>query len=475
MNIRTKLILRFSVIVATILIAFCLSVYLLSENYRREEFFSRLESRALTTARLYVTVQEVDEKLLRIIDKNSIHALFEEKVLIFDPTDKLVYSSLDDLEVGHTPELLHQIRQKRKMEYAEGEIEHIGIVYVGEQGEFVVISSAFDRYGRSKLQNLRNVLLAGLLVGILIIVISGAIFARQVLQPLARINEEISSIGGGNLSRRIDEGNRRDEIAQLAMNFNEMLRRLESAFEVQQQFVSSASHELRNPLAAITSQLQLMLEKRRTSEEYETSLQSLLEDTQTLVALTNGLLMLAQSNIEKQRFQFLPIRIDETLFATQNELSKAQPEYHFLFEYDAMPEDESSLIVVGNEHLLKTAFINLMDNACKFSDDKTVRIHLGLNGHFASISFSDNGVGIPLEEQEMIFSPFFRGQHITSAVRGHGIGLSLCRRIIHLHNGDILLHSAPGKGSQFVVYLPIFLNSSVQLTENQLIKKNFFR
>lgn len=456
MNIRARLTLRFSVIVATILVAFCLSVYLLSEDYRREEFFSRLESRALTTARLYVTVQEVDEKLLRIIDKNSIHALFEEKVLIFNPQNLLVYSSLDDLQVDYSPEMLNEIRQKRKVEYADGKIEHVALVYEGEQGEFLIISSAFDRYGRSKLQNLRNVLLIGLFVGLLIIVISGVVFAGQVLQPLARMNEEISSISEGNLSRRISEGNRHDEIARLAMNFNDMLHRLEAAFEVQQQFVSSASHELRNPLAAITGQLQMMLEKERTPQEYEQSLRSLLEDARTLVELTNGLLMLAQSNIEKQRFHFRPLRVDEVLFAAQNELSKAQPHYHFLFEYDTVPEDESLLTVLGNDHLLKTAFINLMDNACKFSSDHTVRIRLGINGRAASISFADRGLGIPSEEQEMVFTPFFRGQHATSGVRGHGIGLPLCRRIVRLHNGDVQLHSAPGKGSRFVVSLPLF-------------------
>src|SRR5262245_33453556 len=127
MNIRTKLTLRFTVIVATIQLGFSLAIYFLSADYRKEEFFNRLESRAITTARLYVTVKEVDEKLLRIIDKNSIHALFEEKVLVFDPTDKLVYSSLDDLEVEHSPELIHRIRQQGKMEYTQDEIEHLGI------------------------------------------------------------------------------------------------------------------------------------------------------------------------------------------------------------------------------------------------------------------------------------------------------------------------------------------------------------
>ncbi|MEO6760644.1 MAG: ATP-binding protein [Saprospiraceae bacterium] len=454
MNIRTKLTLRFTAIVATILIAFSLAVYFLSANHRREEFYARLESRAITTARLFVTVQEVDEKLLRIIDKNSIHAMFQEKVLIFDPGNKLIYSSLDDLEVEYSPELLQEIRQKKQIESTVGEIEQIGIVYTAEQGDFVVISSAFDRYGRSKLQNLRNVLLTGLLIGILIIVLAGAAFASQMLHPLARMNAEISTISVGNLGQRIDEGNQHDEIAQLAMNFNAMLLRLEAAFEVQQQFVSNASHEMRNPLAAITSQLQLILDKKRSPEEYEAVMKSLLDDTQGLVELTNGLLTLAQSGIEKQRFQLNPVRVDEALFAAQSELGRAQPDYHFLLEYETFPEEESQLTIVGNEQLLKTAFLNLMDNACKFSADHTVRIRVAAQNKSIHITFSDQGIGIPAEEQEMIFNPFYRSRKVLSAVKGHGIGLSLCRRILHLHNGHIRVHSAPGRGSRFEVELP---------------------
>lgn len=456
MNLRIKLTLRFTAMVATMLLAFSVAVYLLSADYRREEFFNRLESRAITTARLYVTVNEVDVNLLRIIDKNSIHALFEEKVLVFDPADKLVYSSLDDLKVEYSPELLRQIRQNRKMEYTRDNIEHLGIVYTSGHNEFVVISSAFDRYGLSKLRNLRNVLLAGFFIGCLIIVLTGALFAGQVLRPLARMNAEISSISAGNLSLRIDEGSRRDEIARLAMNFNDMLRRLESAFEMQRQFVSNASHEMRNPLAAITSQLQLVLSKKRTPEEYQQSLQSLLDDTQTLVELTNGLLTLAQSVIEKHRFMFSSIRVDETLFAAQNELAKTHAEYRFLIEYETSPDDESQLIIAGNEHLLKTAFLNFMDNACKFSDDRTVRIRFNANHRTMDISFSDNGTGIPPEEQELIFNPFYRGSNVRSSVKGYGIGLSLCRSIVHLHNGNITIRSEPGKGSLFQVSFPLY-------------------
>lgn len=454
MNIRSKLTLLFTVIVATILTAFSVAVYSLSEDYRREEFFTRLENRGITTARLLVSVKEVDQNLMRIIDKNSIYALFHEKVLIFDERDSLIYSSLDDLEPGYTPELLQEIRKKRNIEYSVGDIEHVGLLYTTEKGDYVILSSAFDRYGRSKLRNLRNVLVVGLLVGSMLIIVSGYVFAGQTLQPLAKINEEISQVGENNLHFRLDEGNGRDEIAQLSKNFNNMLKRLELAFEMQQQFVSSASHELRNPLAAITGQLQMVLEKKRQTEEYERALRSLLEDTQTLVALTNGLLLLAQSNVQKQRLLFTQIRVDELLFAAQKELSKSQPNYHFQFEYGTFPDDEAAFSIHANEHLLKTAFINLMDNACKFSPDQLVQVRVDADTNFVQISFTNSGPGIPPDEQAMIFTPFYRGRYSTSNVPGYGIGLALCKRIVQLHQGNIELYSEKNKGTHFTAKLP---------------------
>lgn len=453
MNIQFKLTLWFTGIVATILTIFSAAIYISSDTYRREEFYTRLESRALTTARLLVVVNEVDMNLLRIIDRNSIHALYDEKVLVFDPRDSLVYNSLDDLEIAHSPELIRQVREKGGIQYTQEGIENVGITYKSNQGDYVIFSSAVDRYGRSKLQNLRNVLWTGLAIGIMLTALTGLLFARVVLRPISNMNAEISKINAGNLGQRIDEGNQRDEIAKLAMNFNNMLARLKAAFGIQQQFVSNASHELRTPLAAMSTQLQLMLEKKDLPADYQISLQSLLDDTRTLAALANALLTLAQSDLEKQQLKQGPVRVDETLFAAQNDLLKAHPDYQFTIEYETFPEDESQLLITGSEQLLKTAFLNFMDNACKFSEDHTVDISLGISDTAVRITFKDRGIGILPEEQERVFQAFYRGNNTGGFPKGYGIGLSLCQRIVRLHNGTISLKSTPGQGSCFEVTL----------------------
>lgn len=417
---------------------------------------TRLESRAITTGRLLVTVQEVDKNLLRIIDRNTIYALPREKVLVFDRHNNLIYSSLEDLQGMHTLEMLNEIRQKKIIRGTIGDMEQVGVLYREGADDYVIIAVAYDRFGKSKLRNLRTVLLSGLIVGIIIIILAGRWYAAQALVPLSRLNAEISTISAGSLDKRADEGNQKDEIAQLAINFNLMLERLEKAFEMQNSFVSNASHELRTPLATMRSQIQVTLAKERTVEDYKTLLQSLQEDINSFSELTNGLLTLARSGMDKQKLQFTTFRIDEVLFLAQEELARQHRNYQFQMDYDHLPENDRDLIVFGNEQLIATALLNFMDNACKFSKNKTAMISMACKGKMVEIRFKDSGIGVPEKEKEKIFSPFYRAGNAKSFARGHGIGLSLCKRIMELHGGRVSLISNPDEGSIFTATLPIY-------------------
>lgn len=456
MNIRAKLTLRFSFIVASILLFFSVAIYLISSEYRKEEFYDRLESRATTTARLLVSVDEVDMNLLQIIDKNSVPTLPQEQICIYNQNNQLLYCSTEGDSIRLTDHAFKHVKKLGTYRFRYLELERVGFMYKGKGGEqFVVVASGHDRYGRRKLKNLSTVLIIGLLFGIGIIVGAGRLFAGQVLQPLSKMNQQVSMISAGNLDRRIDEGNQTDEIAQLAMNFNRMLQRIETAFEVQQGFVSNASHELRTPLAAMRSQLQVILEKERTTAEYKQVLQSLLEDTNNFSKLTKGLLLLAQSGVDTLRRSFTTLRVDEVLFMAWEELAKLQPAYQFHIAYESIPDNEADLTVNGNEQLLSTAFINIMDNACKFSEERSVNVSLSNKGGFLELYFQDNGIGISEDDLPKIFTPFYRAENGRNMAKGHGIGLSLCQKIVQLHGGKIIVHSAPGIGSSFLLKLPL--------------------
>ncbi|GAB2776126.1 HAMP domain-containing sensor histidine kinase [Rhabdobacter roseus] len=449
MKIKNWIALQFSLIVASILIIFSVVVYTISANYRQEEFYDRLQNKARTTCRLLVKVKEVDKNLLKIIDQNTLTALIDEKVLVFNQQNELIYSSVDDKQITFRPSLLEEIRQKKELEITEGTNEVVGLLYEEGREPLVVLASAYDKFGQSKLRNLRSTLSWGLVVGIGLTVALGIYFAGHALKPIALINEQVSTITARNLQQRLDEGNRRDEIAQLAINFNHVLLRLQQAFEQQRSFVSHASHELRTPLAALKLEVQLGQQYVESDPELNEIFQNLTSDTDRLINITNSLLFLARSfeNIAQMTTQ--RVRIDDLVFAAKDELLATHPtDYQVQIEFDKIPEDETYTIMMGNEELLKRVFLNLMDNACKYSPNHTAYVRIDADEEFCSVQVTDQGIGIALEELPHIFAPFYRASNAT-LFSGYGIGLSICQRIVEIHEGTLNVTSQKGQGSTF--------------------------
>lgn len=453
MTIRTRLTWQFTIIVATILLLFYLSVYFFYADFRRDEYYTRLTNKALTAARLLIEVHEIDHDLLKIIDRNSYNALHDERIYIFDRKNSLVYSSADDLAQEISSELLQEIREEKRVEYTKNFHETLGLAYQEKGSDFVIIASAFDIYGRRKLINLRFVLIAGCSVSLIAAYFAGRLFSGQALAPIIDINKQVGEIGAENLHKRVEEGNGQDEIAQLAINFNQMLDRIAASFELQKNFVHNASHELRTPLAAIISQVQVSLVKERSSQEYKNLLQSVLEDAENLKRLSNNLLDLAMAERDKLVVVKGPVRIDEVIFSARNEVIRLVPQQIIDFEFSEIPEKEDCLMVSGHEGMLKTLFINLLENACKFSSNERVIISLSFDEENLMVSVTDQGPGISSEDTENIFLPFFRSESARMH-KGHGLGLSICRKIVSLHQGQIASYSGTGKGCTFTVSLP---------------------
>ncbi|MFC5411872.1 sensor histidine kinase [Larkinella bovis] len=452
MKIRNRIALQFSLIVASILLTFSLLIYFTTAAYSRDDFYERLKKKARTTARFLIQVKEVDQNLLKIIDRNTLTALYDEKVLVFDEQNRLIYASVDDHIIHYQRSLLNDVRESREVETWSDENQLAGILYEEGGRRLVVLASAYDQVGRSKQRNLRVTLVWGLIGGIGLTVGLGIFFAGQSLRPIDEINTQISTITARNLRQRLDEGDRRDEIDQLAVNFNAVLGRLEQAFEQQRSFVSHASHELRTPLASLKSEIQLGLRRQLDAGEYETILTNLHSDADRLIALTNSLLFLARTIENISQMPLEPVQMEEVVLLARDELLSAKPHYRIEFDYDNLPNSETETTVSGNEELLKRVLQNLMDNACKYSPDHTARVRIGTNEQFCRVSVHDNGVGIKPEEVELIFEPFYRTANAVG-YEGFGIGLSICQRILELHQGQITVQSQPGEGSVFTMQI----------------------
>jgi signal transduction histidine kinase len=453
MNIRSKLIILFVSIVAVISIGTSAAIYFFSSDYRQDDFYRRMENKGRITARLLIEVDEVNEDVLKRIEKDNPINLANEKIVIYDFKDSILYTSDDERELQIPKDLLDQVRLDEQVRFTQKNYEGIGFLYTGPYDRFVVIVAATDIYGLNKLKNLRTILLIVFGASIIIFFISATFYVGNVLKPISKVVQEVDDISATSLHRRVDEGNGTDEISRLAQTFNSMLARLETAFTTQKQFIANASHEIRNPLTALLGQIDVCLMAARTSGEYENVLRSLREDITNLKTVSNRLLLLAQASLESEK-QFSLHRCDQILWEAKSDLSKMNPDYNVLIELAPEIDDERSLSVMGDEQLLKGAFINIMDNACKYSSNHSVNVHLSHTSEHIVIKFQDEGIGISLADKTHIFEPFYRGNNVNTT-KGNGIGLSLVYRIIKSHSGHISIDSTIGKGTLVTVSLPL--------------------
>ncbi|MBU0490119.1 MAG: HAMP domain-containing histidine kinase [Bacteroidetes bacterium] len=454
MNIRTKLSIQFTLIVATLLAVFSISVYYFSGVYRKNDFYDRLQSRAKTTAKLLLDVEEVDAALMKIIDQNSF-MLFSERVIIYAENGNLKYCSDEFFDPGIKipPKLVREIKGNGLLEFEEGKRECVGVLYESNGNNFILFASAFDKFGLAKLNNLKWVLIIGFFIALPVTILSSLFYTKRALNPIKKIVSQADSISGSNLSLRLEEGKGKDELAQLAATFNKMLTRIETAFAMQKSFVSNASHELRTPLTAISGEIEVCLRKSRENEEYQKTLSSIQEEIHDLSHLTNGLLTLSSTSGDFFHGPVTKIRIDELIITIREEMLRINPSFIVLINFENEPESETDMSIMGNDPLLRIAFSNIVDNACKYSPNRQVKIIIRFSKGRINITFSDEGIGISPADIHRIFDPFYRSNSV-SGISGHGIGLSLVRNIIRLHSGEINVRSEPEIGTSVIVIFP---------------------
>lgn len=453
MKIRLKLTLLFSALFAALLLVFAVSIYISNARDREEQYYKRLRQQAVTKADLLLGAK-VQPGVLQLIYKNSLNSLPQEEVAVYDTAFHLLYHDAVYIDrVKETRGMIDTIVQQHEIRFYVGDLQAIGFLYSFNGKDYVITAAAKDIDGLARLHDLRIALIIGFLVAILLTLLAGGLFSRKALQPVSRIVDKVEEISASRLDLRITEAKGKDEIAELASTFNRMLDRLENSFEAQKQFVSHISHEVRTPMASIIGELEIAAKKRRTYEEYEELNARLLIDARRIVRLASGLLDLARASYDKAEIAFRPVRLDELLVDTRNAVLKSNPDYRIDIVFEQEIEDDHHISIDGNTYLLNVAFQNLIENGCKFSTDHQTIVAISFHERNIILRFSDNGIGITQEDLAHIFTPFFRGGNKEYA-EGHGIGLPLTDKIIHLHRGSLSVNSKPGEGTTFTVELP---------------------
>lgn len=443
----------FTLINAAILSVFAVLIFYSASENREKEFYALLRKEALTKANLFFNAK-VDTKALQDIYSNNRKILNEVEVAIYDTDFNLLYHDASDIDfVKESKKMIDDIGQNGEKQFYQEGWQVIGMSYTFEGKNFVITAAAYDEYGFVKLNNLLKNSILVFVFSIVFIYLAGLFFSKKALSAVTEMTEKARQISANNLHLRIVTNEKRDELSDLANTFNEMLNRLESSFEAQKQFVSNISHELRTPLAAMIAETELALSREKSIPEYQKTLQNLLFDAKKLARLSDGLLDLAKANYDPSEISFKNIRADEILLDAMQELQKINKEFKIELHYEGNFEDEKNIVLRGNEYLLKVAFVNLAENACKFSDNQKCTVSINCEERKIILSFTDTGIGIDENDIDKVFVPFYRGANKNFAA-GNGIGLPLAQKIILLHKGSIRVDSKKNKGTTFWVELP---------------------
>jgi heavy metal sensor kinase len=267
------------------------------------------------------------------------------------------------------------------------------------------------------------------------------------------MTEAARRISAEHLSERVEETGTYDELDRLAKTFNEMLSRLDAAFSQIRRFSADASHELQTPITILKGELEVTLRSPRTPEEYQATLKSSLEEVNRIAQLVEGLLLLHRAEAGVLRMDRRQVDLGHLLEEVYGQLQAAAQSR--LVELRLGPI--ASAPAQGDRELFRRLLLNLADNAIKYTPPKgIVTLSLQREGKWASLSVSDAGIGIPREEQERIFQPFYRTAEARSRdERGTGLGLAIARSIAMAHGGTIQVQSTPGQGSTFSALIPI--------------------
>lgn len=289
-------------------------------------------------------------------------------------------------------------------------------------------------------------LLAGLVIG-------GGISVTvnvEFLKPFTRISRAMNRIKDGEFDTRLEEKSNIQEFREIYQNFNMMAKGLQSITILQNDFVSNVSHEFKTPLNAIEGYVTLLEDRSLTPEEQEEYVEKILLNTHRLSELVGNILLLSKVENQAVQEKKTSYRLDEQIRQAIFSLEPKWTEKEIEFDIDM-----DSVMYEGYESMMMHVWINLIDNAIKFSPKGGgIRIALNETGEDICFTIRDNGLGMTEDELKHIYDKFYQGD-TSHRAEGNGLGLSLVRRILRISGGRISVESAPGQGSSFSVFLPI--------------------
>lgn len=462
MTLRVRLTFWYGTALALILIIFSTVLYVMTARSLRDAVDQSLEETAAAA------VRALEERgFLPLVDEGELMSQFPELARIdkffqiFSPSGTITIRSPNvkqhemplsrqALEVAYSGRTLFESAKYPKEPPLR--LISVPIVYRGSLLYIIQVGTTMDSVEHT-LNRLLLVLLVSMPVALAVSLAGGWFMAGRALRPVDAITLAAQRIAEGDLTQRLTAPASVDEIGRLTNTFNDMIDRLETSFRQIRQFSSDASHELRTPLTVMRGETELALRRPREPEDYKAVMESNLEEIDRMTRIVDELLFLSRADMGEVKMEHLPVSLDSLVEDVQRQASLLGQER----EVQVVLRSTAPAVVAGDELRLRELFLNLVDNAIKYSrSGGTVEMALTIEQGQARLSVTDHGIGIPQEDQSQIFNRFYRTDNARAHTKkGTGLGLAICSWIAESHRGQIEVQSQVGEGSTFTVRLPL--------------------
>ena len=319
---------------------------------------------------------------------------------------------------------------------------------IGNEKYYFVVVSPDEKNVKYLGQSLINIIFS-LMILICIIIFLGLFYSKYSLSPLNKIINALNKISEQNLSRRIEMNkNNKDEISEISLSINNLLTRIESAFNMEKQFISDVSHEFKTPISILQLNIDNISNNPHLSDEEIDKVTSSLEILYSLDFLIQKLLYL--SRLESNLCVFNPkmISVSEMLNSIINNLQSIAEKKNLKF---VLSMKDNDLIINGDSELLYIAIFNIVENALKYTDRGEVLISAGKNENVIRITVEDTGIGIPNDKINFIFDKFYRIDTARNDNKSFGIGLTISKRILDIHHVLIQIESVEKLKTKFTL------------------------
>jgi heavy metal sensor kinase len=327
--------------------------------------------------------------------------------------------------------------------------------------DFILQVAVPEEFLTQTTKDLERFLWIGIPLTLFAAALGGLYLSRRALAPVRDMIDRANRISPHHLSERVPIPIADDEIHSLALTLNDLLSRLQRAFESQERFIADASHEIKTPLAILRGELDVFRSRPRTPEEVSLFVENSLQEMTHLSRLVEDLLILARVDAGSAVVTKEPLQVEEIVFDVISKLEVlGRPKgvkIRFILGESNLTEG-SSFSTQGDSDLLRILFKNLLENALKYSPpDQIVQVSLQEDLHWIYLEITDRGPGIPKEILPKIFERFYRGPiPDPSQAKGAGLGLAIVQKIAEVHGGKVEVRSVPGQETTFQVKIKKF-------------------